>query len=155
MGKKFLIGCGGLLTVGMVLIVLGGVWLMTGPEGGVRTKSDMEAYAIEYLAEHEILTDSEELIAYYDVTMSCDGSEAAILTNERVIYHKNGLNDSMYLVDVDDIQYRKESFAGDIFEIYSTDGKLMKVEIALMNQGETFGNALRRAVAVKQKAESQ
>jgi len=133
--KPILIGCGTLLGIFLILIVVVGIWLFTGPEGGVRVPNDMEAYALEYLDENKILEDSEELLAYYDVTLSCNGSEAAILTTKRLIYHVKDRNDiTMDLGDVEDIRHRQESFIGDVFEISATSGKTMKIEIAPLNQ---------------------
>lgn len=143
--KPILIGCGTLLGVFLVLIIVGAIWLFTGPEGGVRLPIDMEVYALEYLDAHKILEDSEELLAYYDVTVSLDGSESAILTTKRVIYHKNGKSHAMNLADVEDILHRKEVLIGDVFEISTTSGKTMKIEIAPLNQGETFKNVLMKA----------
>jgi hypothetical protein len=105
----------------------------------------MEVYAQEYIDEHKILEDSEELLAYYDVTISLDGSESAVLTTKRVIYHKNGRNIAFDLADIEDIRHRKESLIGDIFEISAETGQTMKIEIAPLNQGETFKNVLMAA----------
>ena len=143
--KPILIGCGTLLGIFLILIMVGAIWLFTGPEGGVRLPIDMEEYALEYLDTNKILEDSEELLAYYDVTVSLDGSESAILTTKRVIYHKNGKSNAMNLADVEDILHRKEVLIGDVFEISTTSGKTMKIEIAPLNQGETFKNVLMKA----------
>ena len=137
-----LIGCVALVGFSVIAVVVGAIWLFSGPEGGVRLPNEMEAYAQEYLDEHRILEDSEELLAYYDVTLSLDGSESAILTTRRVIYHKNGQNTAVDLADVEDVRHRQESLTGDIFEIYATSGQTMKIEIAPFNQGETFRNVL-------------
>ena len=142
MKKPILIGCGTLLGVFVILVVAGTIWLFSGPEGGVRLPNDMEEYALQYLDEHKILEDSEELLAYYDVTMSSDGSEAAILTTKRVIYHKNGRNDSIDIADIENIRHRQEALTGDIIEIAAASGKTIKIEIAPFNQGETFKNVL-------------
>ena len=142
MKKSILIGCGALLGIFVILMVSGAIWLFTGPEGGVRLPNDMEEYALKYLDAHKILNDSEELLAYYDITVSCDGSEAAILTTKRVIYHKNGKNDSIDIDRIEDIRHRQEALIGDIFEITAASGKTMKIEIAPLNQGETFKNVL-------------
>ena len=105
----------------------------------------MEAYAAQYLEEHAILNSSESLIAYYDATVSLDGTEAAILTTERVIYHKNGQSTAILLTDIIDIRHRKESLVGDVIEIDSRSGVPMQIVIAFFNNGETFLNALRNA----------
>ena len=137
-----LLGCGALVGFFLLVLVVGVIWLSLGPEGGVRLPNEMETYALEYLGEHGILEDSEELLAYYDVTMSLDGTESAILTTRRVIYHRNGENSAINLEDIEDIRYRRETFIGDIFEISATSGFTMKIEIAPFNQGETFKNVL-------------
>jgi len=123
----------------------GMVWFLSGPEGGVRLSNEMEQYATQYLEERDILNGSESLIAYYDVTISLDGTEAAILTTERVIYHQSGMTTTIALSDITDIRHRQEGLIGDIIEIDSRSGIPMKIEIAPFNQGETFLNALRTA----------
>jgi hypothetical protein len=143
--KPILIGCGVTSLVGFGLLCAGMVWLLSGHQGGVRLSNDMEDYAIKYLDEHEVLNSSESLIAYYDVTMRLDGTEAAILTTERVIYHKSEKSTAIALSDITDIRHREESMIGDIIEIDSRLGIPMKIEISLFNQGETFLNALQNA----------
>lgn len=143
--KPILIGCGSLVALGVIAIVAFGIWLATLPEGGVRLANDMEAYAVKYLDDHQILNDSEQLIAYYDVTITMTGKEAAILTDERVIYHKEGQNTSIALQDVVDIHHRKETLIGDIIEVTPSEGLPMLIEIAPLNGGETFRNVLMTA----------
>ena len=140
-----LIGCGSLIGILLIVIVVGVIWTLSGPKGGVLLPNEMETYALESLNEHKILEGSEELLAYYDVTMSLDGSEAAILTTMRVIYHKNGQNSAINLADIEDIRYRKETITGEIFEISANSGQTMKIVIAPFNQGETFKNILMTA----------
>lgn len=116
-------------------------------EGGVRMKNNMEKYAIEYLNEHDILEEDEEIVAYYDYTVSLDGTEAAILTDKRLIYYnEETTTTSMDLDDIEDIDHRQESLIGDIIEITSNDGEIMVIEIAPLNNGETFLKALRAKV---------
>jgi hypothetical protein len=143
--KGVLIGCGLIGVVGIVLLCGGMVWLLSAPEGGVRLSNQMEDYATRYLEEHQILNSSESLIAYYDVTLSQDGTEAAILTTERVAYQKGDRSTAILLSDITDIRHRNEVLIGDIIEIDSRSGIPMKIEIAPLNQGETFLNALRDA----------
>jgi len=143
--KGVLTGCAVTSLVGFGLLCGGVVWLSSGNEGGVRLSNEMEDYATQYLEEHEILNPSESLIAYFDVTILLDGTEAAILTTERVIYHKNGQSTAVALSDITDIRHRYESLFGDIIEIDSASGVPMKIEIAPLNQGETFLNALQNA----------
>jgi hypothetical protein len=144
--KAFLIGCGSVIAVGGIILAIGFIWLLTGPEGGVRTANDMEEYATAYIAQNGLLEGGENLVAYYDVTVSCDGTEAAILTSQRVLYHLATGNDlSIRISDVQDIKHRKESVIGDVIEIYGAAGQVIKIEIAPLNNGETFLNALMNA----------
>lgn len=142
--QKILAGCGGILAFFALIFVIMIVWLATLPEGGVKLSNEMESYATDYLDEHAILEDGEKVVAYYDVTVSMDGTEAAILTNRRVIYHKNGRNDIIPLADINDVQHREEPLVGDVIEIYSTDGSSMKIEVAPFNGGQTFLSSLNK-----------
>ena len=137
-----------LIVVGVVFVIAVGsvigffVWLFSGPESGVKMNNEMDEYALEYMEEHGLLNEGEEIVAYYDVTMSMDSTEAAILTTERVIYHKNGRTTSIDLDDVVDVQHRYESITGDVIEVRSKSGTQIKIEIAPLNMGESFYNAL-------------
>lgn len=143
--KFVLVGCSALSFLCVVALCGGAIWLFSGPEGGVRLSNEMESYATQYLEEHQILDPDETLIAYYDVTLAMDGTEAAILTTERVVYHQNGQSTSIPLSEITEIRHRKDSLIGDIIEIDSESGIPMKIEIALFNQGESFLNALENA----------
>jgi hypothetical protein len=140
-----LIGCSVPTVLVIGVMCAGLIWLGTGPEGGVKLSNEMESYATEYLEQHDILNETETLIAYYDVTISLDSTEAAILTDERVIYHLGGRSTTIPLVDITDVRHRTDPLIGDIIEIDSSTGVPMKIEIAHFNQGETFLNALHDA----------
>ena len=57
--------------------------------GGVLTNNELPTSVIEFFENTDIL-ESEQIIAYYDVTIALDNSESAILTNKNLIYYKNG-----------------------------------------------------------------
>jgi hypothetical protein len=65
------------------------------------------------------------------------------LTSERVLYHKQGRTTAINLADIDDVQHRNEGLVGDVIEIKGKTGQRLKIEIAPMNQGESFVSALR------------
>jgi hypothetical protein len=143
--KIVLIGCGTVVGIFLILIVAFGIWIYSMPDcEGVRLSNNMEMYALEYLDEKKILDDSEELLAYYDKTMECDSSEAAILTTNRVIYHRLDRNNAIKLTEVEDILTRKGTLNSDVFEIIATSGKTMMIEIDPWNDGEVFKNILIR-----------
>lgn len=143
--KKVLVGCAIAAGIGVILLVVGGIWILKQPESGVKLGNQMDRYALDYLDRHKILTPTEQVVAYYDCTMAMDGTEAAILTTRRVLYHKDGRTEAIDLTDVKDVKHRKESLTGDIIEIYATSGKSMKIEIAPLNEGETFRSSLMNA----------
>jgi hypothetical protein len=111
----------------------------------------MDSYALDYLEKNHILKPDENLVAYYDTTISMDGTEAAILTSKRVIYHKSSGNYEIDLTDIHDIRHQKKALMGDVIEIQAISGKLMKIEVALLNGGESFLSAL---MGVWEKAKS-
>jgi hypothetical protein len=135
-------GCVGLALLGCVVGAIFFFWLFTGPEGGVKLANEMDAYALDYLADHHILETDERIIAYYDATLSMDGSEAIILTDQRLMHHRNSRTSAVLLTDIEDVYHHREAFIGDIFEVSCRTGLPMKLEIAPLNGGETFHRAL-------------
>jgi len=142
--KVLLIGCGSLLFCAITLFVVLIFWVATTPEGGVKLGNEMDQYALDYIAENDLLNESEEVLAYYDVTIRMDGTEAAMVTTDHVVYHKLGNTTSIPIIDISDINHRQEPFIGDVIEIQAVSGESMKIEIAPMNQGESFLNVLMR-----------
>lgn len=139
MSKGFRIGLA--VVAGLFVLPLV-VWLATSPEPGVKLSNELDDYAIEYLETYSLLEPGEAVLAYYDATISMNGSEAAVLTNRRVMYHKGGRTTSIDLGDILNIDHRYESLIGDIIEIQGATGTFMKIEIAPWNEGETFLKAL-------------
>jgi hypothetical protein len=136
-GAFLMLCCGGPLAL---VVVLG---LSSEHSGGVQMANEVEPYAHEYIQKHELLEADERLIAYYDKSIELDGSEAALLTKRRLLYHNQGRNTVMLLTDVVDVKHREESLTGDIIEVVSEDGERMRIEIAPFNDGQTFLSALR------------
>ena len=107
--------------------------------GGVRLSNNLEKYALDYIQENALLNEGEKIVAYYDYTISLDGTEAVILTNSRLIYHNKETFDTAVSLDaITEVQHRKESLTGDIIEVYANDGSVLLIEIAPLNGGETF-----------------
>lgn len=121
-------------------------------EGGVRAANNMEKYALDYIKKNQLVEESEKILAYYDYTISLDGTEAAILTSSRLIYHNSEtLTSSVNLEDIRDVQHRKETLIGDIIEVTTADGEVWVIEIAPLNQGETFLKILKSKVNYRSK----
>jgi hypothetical protein len=102
----------------------------------------MDQYALDYIAEHGLLSPGEELLAYYDATMAMDGTEAAIVTTDRVIYHKPGKTSAIRFEDIEEVRHRYETLTGDVLEVQAFSGQVMKIKIAALNHGERFRNVL-------------
>ena len=129
-----------------ITFIFSGILLLTsclGREGTVRVGSNMESYALEYLQEHEILFPDEKIFAYYDYTISCDGTTAAIITNNRLIYHNQETTTTYFSLDeITKIHSYEESITGLLIEVWKGD-ELMMIEIAHWQGGETFLNILK------------
>src|SRR3989304_8835054 len=93
------VAIGGAILVG---VVAGVAWLASGPESGVKMANEMDQYALDYLERYQLLSAEEKLVCYYDVTLSMDGSEAATLTTQRLLYHNAGRTTAMLLAEVGD-----------------------------------------------------
>jgi len=121
-------------------------------EGGVKFSNNMDKYALEYIQKNNLLNEDEKIEAYYDYTVSMDGTEAAILTNTRVIYHNaEAETSSIFIKDIIEVKHREVSLIGDIIEMYTADGGSFVVEIAPLNNGELFLNLLKMKVGAVEK----
>ena len=118
--------------------------------GGTLTGPQMDLYAVEYLEDNQMLEDGESVMVYYDATISLDGSEAAIVTDQRVMYHKNGRTQSIDLVDIQSIETADGGAIGDIIDITPNSGPAMHIEVAPLNGGDLFISELERAWAAAQ-----
>ena len=127
--------------VGIVigLIIVGGLL----PDARVKRPNNMDSYAWEYVEKHHILQPGEDLVAYYDVTFFMDGSEAAIVTTQRVIYHKDGRSFAVLLGEIEDITVEDEGWPTDhTITIRSRMTAPMVIRIASMDGGEVFSSAI-------------
>ena len=143
--KIFLFGCGGIVSLAVIIVAGFVVFLISVPEGGVKVGGAVDPYAVKYLNDRNMLEPGEKVLAYYDATLTMDGTESAILTDKRLIQHMHGGTTALRLAEIEDIRHRKESLIGDIIEAEDSNGVMLKIEIAPLNQGETFNNALMSA----------
>ncbi|MBI3178957.1 MAG: hypothetical protein HYZ27_04810 [Deltaproteobacteria bacterium] len=118
------------------------IWLAAQPEGGVRAANQMERYATTYLKEHGILESGEKVVVYYDATFALDSTEAAILTDKRLVYHKDGSTEAISLAEIEAMASWDEGLVGDVIDAVAKDGTHMRIEIAPLNGGRSFIMAL-------------
>ena len=115
-----------------------------GKEGTVRVGSNMEAYALEYLKNNEVLYQDEKIFSYYDYTISLDGTKAAILTENRLIYHNQETVTTYFLLDdITQIDHYEKSIEGMFIEVWKGD-EMMMIEIAHWQNADIFLNLLKK-----------
>ena len=112
--------------------------------GGVLTYNQLPASVIEFFDKTDIL-ENEQIIAYYDVTISLDNSESAILTNKNLIYYKYGRVERFPLSSI--VSIEEEECFGICIIASTRNNRVMKIEIAPLNGGDIFLELLRKQVA--------
>jgi hypothetical protein len=143
--KKIAIGCGVVVVMGIVLVIALVVWRWDKPTPEVKLSNEMDSYALDYIKSHNILQPGEELLAYYDETMAMDGSEAAIVTTQRVIYCKEGRVTSLALNVIDRIDYKKEDVIGNLILCHAASGQTISIVIGPGQGLDKFKTALTEA----------
>tara|TARA_B100000989_G_scaffold229698_1_gene176583 strand:- start:2745 stop:3245 length:501 start_codon:yes stop_codon:yes gene_type:complete len=114
--------------------------------GGVIAKNQLPGYVTDYLSKNSVLK-NEDLLVMYDVTLSLDTSECAILTTRNFIYHKQGSGDiRVPYDDIIEVRIEDDILATNItFTSYSD--QVSQVQIAAMNNAELFINTLKLKVS--------
>jgi len=118
--------------------------------GGVIAKNQLPEYVTEYLSQNSVL-ENEDLLVMYDVTVSLDTSECAILTTRNFIYHKQGNSDiRVPYDDIIEVRIEDVTLATYITFTYNSGSEiplLSGVKIASMNNAELFINTLKSKVS--------
>ena len=141
--KQFKVGCGIIAAIIIAIIILFIIiFAILVEQSGVKMSNELDDYVYEYFEDHDILKDDEEIIAYFDNTYMMDGSEAAILTDNRVLYIKKNRRTSIYFNNIDTVIHSFNDFSGDIINIKCFKGKPMKIEISDGHNGDIFYDAL-------------
>ena len=113
--------------------------------GGVLLYNQLPESVITFVDEKKILGD-EKIIAYYDITITLNNSESAILTDKNIIYYKYGRIDKIPLSAIESIS-EEEVCLGKCIIIKSLDNSVMSIEIAPLNGGDLFLRLLKEQVA--------
>ena len=112
-------------------------------EGGVEVPNQMSNE--DHTHANALLKPGEQIRAYYDSTISLDGTEVAIITDQRVIYVLDGNVTDLPLSEVTEVADTKDAIGGDDIDIKGSAGQRLRVEIAPMNDGQVFVDILREA----------
>jgi hypothetical protein len=113
-------------------------------EQGVTLPNQMDTIGLGYIEQKQLLQEGEQLRCFYDATVSLDGTELYLVTDRRVITHKDGRTTAINLTDVASID-RVEVPMTDAWLVSSTNGEAVQVEVAALNGGDTFEKILRAA----------
>jgi hypothetical protein len=142
-----------LITVGLALgIVVGGGILTyracatlvdSGDRGGVKLAADLPPYAQRIVADRKLLLDGEKLVAFYDETISLDGSELFMLTDRRLVHIAGGRTQSIPLDQIEAIDKKESGIEGETLLVRTRNAEYMQVTIALMNGADIFHDVLR------------
>lgn len=113
-------------------------------EQGVCLPDQVDDVAWGFIKDKGLLEDGEELRAYYDNSVSLDGSDLALVTDRRVITHRNGNTTGLYLSEVTSIE-RVDDVIGEAIEVSAEGGRMVRVPIAPLNGIDTFEKVLKGA----------
>ncbi len=124
-------------------LVLGFSLACGGSEGGVEVPNKMSADDRAHAA--RVLKAGEQVRAFYDATISLDGSEIAMVTDQRVVYVLDGNVTEIALADVTDVVRSEDALTGDIIDVKGVGGQRLRIEIAPLNDGPVFLEILKEA----------
>jgi hypothetical protein len=113
-------------------------------ESGVCLPNQMDKIAWGYVEQHKMLEPGEKLLAYYDDTVSLDGTRLSVVTNKRLVTYVDGNLQSIGLAEIARVERVDVPLALGI-QVVGTDGMRLQVDIALANGGETFESVLKDA----------
>jgi hypothetical protein len=111
-------------------------------EDGVRMGSEVPDTTRTKLQKRNLLHPGEQLVAYYDATLTLDMSEVTVLTTDRITVAKGSRVTTIALADIASIDHRVENIIGDVIEVRSRRGERMRIEVAHLNRGVSLLNAL-------------
>lgn len=139
-----LLGIGALGTCGVVggLVVLGS---SQEHDPGVLPGTQVPAKVRTALVTKKLLRDDETLLVYYDGSVKLDMSEVSFATRDRLVYAKGDVVASMQLAEITQITRKTEPVIGDTYDITADDARTMRIEIAALNNSDSFANALESA----------
>jgi hypothetical protein len=116
-------------------------------EQGVCLPDQVDEIAWGFIKDKGLLEDGEDLRAYYDNSVSLDGSDIAIVTDRHVLTHRNGTTSQIPLSEISSIE-RVDDVVGEAIEVGASGGRMVRVPIAPLNGIDTFEKVLRSARSV-------
>ena len=86
----FGLGCGAIAILPCVFAMVGLVALGSGPEGGVQYGSSLDAHSRRTIERRGFLQPGEEVVVYYDSTLTQSGDDVSLLTDQRLVRVREG-----------------------------------------------------------------
>jgi hypothetical protein len=112
---------------------------------GVVLGAQVPQKTVDALRERRLLAANEGLLAYHDATLRLDMSEVTFVTPERVVHAHGETVTAIKLAEVNRITHHDEALVGDILDIATRDGRVVRIEIAPLNGGDAYANVLETA----------
>lgn len=97
------------------------------------------------LVAKKLLREDETLIVYYDGSVNLDMSELSFVTRDRVAYAKGDVVATIPLAEIARVTRKTEPIVGDAYDLTADDARTMRIEIAALNNSDSFANALESA----------
>lgn len=146
--KKVVIGFLLVIFTIVTTSIIAFVIVTKGHEGGIHYTSTMEPYAKEYLKNHELIGESEKVIAYMDDSLYLDGTDAIILTEHKIMYHYDNDTYKTNLEDVKEISKYEEDFFYYI-EVLDKNNESLHVPFTFESEANVFYKALKKQLQLK------
>lgn len=132
-----------LLVVPALLVIGSSLACGSSSSGGVEIPNQMSSEDRAHVG--PVLRPGEQVRAYYDATISLDGTEMAFVTDQRVVYVLDGNVTEIALADVTEIVRSEDGLSGDIIDVKGAGGQRLRIEIAPLNDGPVFLEILKEA----------
>ena len=127
-------------------------WSASLPESGVLAGNQVDRKTKALIAKRAPLGPDEEIVSFYDTTISVDGSECALLTTERLVYWTKDEVSQLAVDEITELRHDEVPLEGDVITAMDAKGRQVKVEVAPMNDGAAFLRALEKVTGLKANA---
>jgi hypothetical protein len=148
-GRGLILACLGIAAGSILilcLIAVGGVvWVANLPDCSVMLGYEIPEDTLKTLHAREPIRPDETILAYYDDSISCDGSDSSIVTNTRLIRRVNSSIVVLPLIEITDVEYFDGGGGGETIIVSASGGRTVRVEIAPWNGGAAFHSTLHNA----------
>lgn len=115
-------------------------------EQGVCLPDQIDETSWSHIRAQIPLEDGETVRVFYDASITLDGTDMSLVTDRRVITHRNGITTALSLSEVTRIG-RVDDVIGEAIEVGAAGGRMVRVPIAPLNGIDTFEAVLRSAQA--------